>query len=134
MTPARSLRTSLALLVASVLLTGCGGDDKGGDLKVTGSVDAQGAGGQQTVAIDMTDDLTFVPNVIRAKVGTLALTAKNVGRIPHNLQFADASKGKLSTVKGRATGTLTVTFDTAGTYRFTCTFHHGMDGEVVVKG
>jgi plastocyanin len=82
----------------------------------------------------MTDDLTFVPNVIRAQVGTLALTAKNVGRVPHNLEFADSSKGKLTLVKGHATGTLTVPFATAGTYRFSCTLHSGMDGEVVVKG
>jgi plastocyanin len=129
MSPAR---LAVPLVVAASVLSACGGGDKDSALKVTGSIDAQGPADKQTAATEMTDDLTFVPNVIRAKVGSLALTAKNVGRVPHNLVFEDASKGRLSTVKGHATGTLTVQFATAGTYRFTCTFHPGMDGEVVV--
>jgi len=130
MTPARRAAT---LLAAGLLLSACGGGGDG-SFKSTGTVDAQGTGQQQTVSITMTDDLTFVPNVINAKVGTLALTAKNVGRVPHDLVFKDSSKGQLSMVKGHATGTLTVPFAKAGTYRFTCTFHSGMDGEVVVRG
>lgn len=133
MSPHHLSRLPLVLLAA--LLAGCGGgEDKGGALKRTGSVDAQGTGAQQTVSIAMTDDLTFVPNVVRAKVGSLALTAKNEGRVPHNLVFADRDKGALPTVKGHGTGTLTIAFPSTGTYRFTCTFHSGMDGEVVVSG
>jgi plastocyanin len=127
-------RLAVPLVLVASLLTACGGGDDSSSFTSTGTVDAQGPAQQQTAAITMTDDLTFVPNVVRAKVGSLALTAKNVGRVPHNLVFKDSSKGRLSTVKGHATGTLTVAFAKAGTYRFTCTFHSGMDGEVVVSG
>jgi plastocyanin len=125
-------RAPLALLLAAGVLSGCSGGGDGGSLKVTGTIDAQGTGQQQTATIDMTDNLTFEPNVVRAKVGQLALTTKNSGDIPHNLMFNDSGFGSLSKVKGNATGTLTVRFTKAGTYRFSCTFHHGMDGEVVV--
>jgi plastocyanin len=124
------------LAVAGLLLSGCGGGkgSSGSELKVTGTVTASGTGQQQKASITMTDDLTFSPNVVKATVGSLALTVENVGRIPHNLVFSDGSKGALPTVKGKGTATLTVPFGKAGTYRFTCTFHSGMDGQVVVSG
>ena len=138
MSTARTGRRALVpagLAVVGLLLAGCGGGGSSGDeLKVTGTVTASGAGQKQIAAIDMTDELTFQPNVVKAQVGSLALTAKNVGRVPHNLVFADGAKGSLPTVKGKGTATLTVAFAKAGTYRFTCTFHQGMDGEVVVSG
>ena len=132
MTRTRSLAAAAALL----LLAGCGGSDKPGTsgLKVTGTVTASGAPSAQTVRLGMTDSLTFSPNVVKAAVGSLALTVENAGQIPHNLVFSDASLGKTGTVKGHATATLTVPLTKAGTFRFTCTFHSGMDGKIVVTG
>ncbi|HUR51070.1 MAG TPA: cupredoxin domain-containing protein [Mycobacteriales bacterium] len=133
---ARTGRVPAALAAGALLLAGCGGEKaaSGEDLKVTGTTNAKGVGDQQTAAIKMTDDLTFQPNLITAHVGSLALTTSNVGSIPHNLVFADSAKGSLPSVKGHATATLRVPLAKAGKYRFTCTFHHGMDGEVVVSG
>lgn len=129
--------TRLALAAAcAVALTGCGGGDDasdGGALEVTGTVTASGSGDQQAASLDMTDELSFEPNQVKAAVGRLALTVENAGRIPHNLVFADEALGKTDTVKGKATATLTVALSKAGTYRFTCTFHPGMDGEVTVS-
>lgn len=126
----------LAALAALLLLAGCGGSGKAGTsgLTVTGTVTASGAPGAQTVRLEMTDGLQFTPNVVKAKVGSLALTVENSGSIPHNLVFDDASLGKTDTVKGHATATLTVPLAKAGTFRFTCTFHSGMDGKIVVGG
>ena len=126
-------RTS-AVLAVVVLLAGCGGGGSGKDLKVTGTTTASGAPGAQTASLDMTDALSFVPNVVDAKVGTLALSVENTGTIPHNLVFKDSSLGHTDTINGHSTGTLTLTLAKAGTYRFVCTFHSGMDGQVVVSG
>lgn len=127
---------TLAALAALLVLTGCSSSGKSGTsgLTVTGTVTASGAPGAQTVRLEMTDGLQFTPNVVQAKVGSLALTVENSGSIPHNLVFDDASLGKTDTVKGHATATLTVPLAKAGTFRFTCTFHSGMDGKIVVSG
>jgi len=126
----------LAAAAALLLLAGCGGSGKAGTsgLTVTGTVTASGAPAAQTVRLGMTDSLKFTPNDVHAAVGSLALTVENTGSIPHNLVFDDASLGKTDTVKGHATATLTVPLTKAGTFRFTCTFHSGMDGRVVVGG
>jgi plastocyanin len=134
MTPPLFPRAATA--AALLLLAGCGGSGTSGtsDLKVTGTVTASGAAAAQTVRLDMTDSLTFTPNVVQAKVGSLALTVENAGTIPHNLVFDDGALGHTGTVKGHATATLTVPLAKAGTFRFTCTFHSGMDGKIVVGG
>jgi plastocyanin len=130
------LSRTAACTASLLLLAGCGGGGSDGtdELEVTGTVMAKGVADAQTASLDMTDDLTFQPNQVTAQVGTLALTAKNVGRVPHNLVFQDAAMGTTPTVKGSGTATLTVPLKKAGTYRFTCTFHPGMDGQVVVSG
>lgn len=128
------IRTSPAV-AAVVLLAACGGgSSSGSDLKVTGTVTASGAPEAQTVTLDMTDDLTFDPNVVNAKAGALTITLKNAGQIPHNLVFDEASVGATGTIDGGKTQTLSVRFDKAGTYTFTCTFHSGMDGKAEVSG
>lgn len=120
-----------AALVLMALAVGCSGS--GTAIRVTGTVTATGPVTAQQAALAMKDDLTFVPNVVRAKVGTLTLTIDNAGRIPHNLTFDKSSFGHTDTVSGRSTATLKVVFDKAGTFTFTCTFHSGMDGKVVVS-
>jgi plastocyanin len=127
-------RTPLAL-AAVLLVTACGGgSSNGSDLKVTGTVTASGAPDAQTVSLDMTDRLAFVPNVVNARVGRLTMTVENSGQLPHNLIFDDGSIGKTGTVNGHATATLSARFTKAGTYTFACTFHSGMKGKVVVSG
>ena len=123
----------LCALAPLLLLVACGSSGSGGSgLKVTGTVAATGTGEHQAAAIEMRDNLTFVPNVVTAQVGTLALSVRNAGRVPHDLVFAQAGLGSLSTVSGGRTGTLSLRFAQPGTYTFTCTIHHGMDGKVVV--
>ena len=124
---------SAAALAVLLLLAGCSGSSSKG-LKVTGTVTATGPATAQTASLDMTDDLTFDPNVVNAKVGSLTLAIANAGQVPHNLVFSDKGLGATDTVKGHATATLALRFTKAGTYRFSCTFHSGMDGQVVVAG
>ena len=120
----------LTALVGLALVAAC--SSGGGGSATTRSVTATGPSSDQQAALDMTDSLAFEPSEVRASVGTLTLVIDNVGRVPHNLTFADEALGKTDTVQGGKQASLTVALAKAGTYRFTCTFHSGMDGKVVV--
>ncbi|MDX6265973.1 MAG: Cupredoxin-like domain [Frankiales bacterium] len=119
-----------ALLAVPLLLVGCSG---GGSGKDTGSVTTTGAADAQTATVDMGADLKFRPSTVLARVGTVTLTANNTGQVPHDLVFDDKALGKTGTVDGKTSEPLKVTFSKAGTYTFTCTFHSGMAGKVVVS-
>lgn len=135
MTPLR--RIALLLLVLPALsLAGCGGAGSDAAGSGTGSsggtVAAQGAPDSQAATVAATPKLAFAPNTVTAKPGTVRLTMRIEGKVPHNLVFGDAGLGRDVPVisSGEATGTFV--FPKAGTYDFTCTLHPGMDGRVVV--
>ena len=115
-----------------LLLVGCGGSNSGSASPAGASVTALGPATAQTVTIDSNDSLKFDPTTVNAKVGKLTLTNTNIGRIPHNLVFDDASLGKTQTVSGGKSENLVLTFNKAGTFTFVCTFHEGMVGKIVV--
>ncbi len=125
------MHRTLVAVVLAALLAGCGGSSSNG--KETGSALAEGPPGAQTVTVGMHDNLTFAPSTVNAKVGSLTITVTNDGQVPHNLTFADGALGKTKTVDGKQSVPLKVVFDKAGTFRFTCTFHSGMVGKVVVS-
>lgn len=117
-------------LAAAALLAAC--SSGGSSFAENGRIAATGSGADQVATLDMTDDLAFRPNVVTAEVGTLALTADNTGRVPHDLVFDEKGLGGTDTVRGGKQATLRVTFTQAGTFTFSCTLHSGMDGKVVV--
>jgi plastocyanin len=122
-----------AVLIAPLLLAGCSGSS-GGAGAVQASVSTAGAPGAQTVTVGMNDKLKFVPTTVLAKVGTVTLTADNLGRVPHNLVFDDESlHARSGTIAGGAKEPLTLIFDRVGIWAFECTFHSGMTGKVVVS-
>jgi plastocyanin len=120
----------LTAAVVAVLLVGCSGSTQ---VKDNGSVTAAGAPEAQTATVTMQDSLSFSPNTVNAKVGTLTLTVSNTGLVPHNLVFDDALLGKTNTVDGKQSTPLKVVFAKAGTFTFKCTFHSRMTGKVVVS-
>ena len=71
----------------------------------------------------------FEPDMVKVAVGGTVMWTNNSGNI-HNVTFADTSI-KASTIMSKG-DTFTVTFPKAGTYKYTCTYHPGMDGTVVV--
>jgi plastocyanin len=119
-----------ALLLVSALAACGGGGDKVED---HGTVTATGAASAQTATVGMTDELIFTPNVVRAKVGTLTITADNLGRIPHDLVFEQQGLGQTDRIDGKEKGDVTVVFKKAGTFTFVCTLHPGMTGKAVVS-
>ena len=126
------------LLIATLLLTGCsgggGGEGDGAtDRTADTSVQAAGAADRQTATVVSNDQLRFDPGIVQARVGTLELTHRNAGQIPHNLVFDDKALGAIDTVTGGQEKSITLTFSEPGTYDFVCTFHSGQDGKVVVS-
>lgn len=136
MTALRRCATGLLAVLIALPLAACGSSSSSpGDSGDSGDpgVAAAGPADAQTITVDSTDDLDFVPEVIAAKVGTLTITLGNSGQISHNLVFDDKGLPAIGTVTGGKTLSATYTFDKPGTYTFVCTFHNGMDGKVVVS-
>ena len=71
----------------------------------------------------------FDPEVVKVPVGGVVMWVNNSGNI-HNVTFADTSI-KPSTVMSKGDSFM-VTFPKAGTYKYSCTYHPGMDGTVEV--
>jgi plastocyanin len=115
------------LLAVPLLVVSCTAGSAGtGTVSTTGSADAQ------TVTVEMPSDLKYHPSTVEARVGTVTLDVSNTDVVPHDLVFDAARLGQTGTIDGKSDTTLKVTFDTAGTFRFTCSFHSGMKGKVVV--
>lgn len=92
-----------------------------------------------TVKVRMYDN-AFSPVTMRVPPGT-AVTFANVGRNPHNAVAADGRSWSTERAYGAlampADAQAAVTFDTAGVYRYYCTYHgtpdgRGMAGTIVV--
>lgn len=119
------------LLLPALALTACGGSSDDGP-STAGAVTAAGEPSAQTATVIGNNKLTFVPETVQAKVGTLALSMTIEGGVPHDLEFEDASLGKPIPLITMGTGTSSYTFSKPGTYDFECTIHRGMVGQVVV--
>lgn len=129
MSPARTA----PLLLVALAVSACGGGGGGTDRSATTTVQAEGPPERQTATVVSDDDLRYDPGIVEAQVGTLVLTHRNAGRIPHNLVFDDTSLGRIPTVNAGQEKSITLTFSEPGTYDFVCTFHTGQDGKVVVS-
>jgi plastocyanin len=123
--------TRAALLTAALVLTACGGGDEGGSGET--ATTATGPADAQVATVVSNAQIEFEPATVNAKVGTLKLTHRVEGAIPHNLVFGDASLGGTETLTEGKEETLTLTFAEPGTYDFVCTIHSGQDGKVVIS-
>jgi plastocyanin len=120
--------TSRAVLAVPLVLVSCSSGSTG-----TGSVTTVGPAAAQTATVEMRNDLKYHPSTVKARVGKVTLTVSNTESVPHDLVFDDPSLGKITNLDGKESKLLVVTFAQAGTFRFACTIHPGMTGEVVVR-
>lgn len=133
------MRTASTLLIATVALfaAACGDDvdEVAEDTEVTAPDDASDdASTDDTSTDEVADDAgvgigdnLFDPEAVEiASGGTVTWTHE--GDIVHNVTFDDGEASETL-----ETGdTYTRTFDEAGTFDYSCTFHPGMDGTVTV--
>ena len=116
------IRTSiLGLAVALVALTACS-RERSGDVQ-------DGEAGADAVEVVLQDD-EFGPDVLRLEAGTEAtVEVRNDGSSGHNFTIDELD---LSTGTVEPGQVVTATFEVPnGTTGFHCTYHPGMDGEIV---
>jgi plastocyanin len=116
------VRSFAALALAAVLLAGCGGGSKKSS---TSSTSSSGAAGGTSVSMK---DIQFDPKSLTVKVGQ-TVTWTNDDSVDHNViagdgTFKSGNFGHGATFKWKATK--------AGTFKYTCTIHPGMDGTLTV--
>ena len=81
--------------------------------------------------VNATASLAFDPSTLTTKVGHAVTFA--FGSVGHNI-FFDAATGAPADIPGvNANTSVTRTFNTAGTFTYTCHIHPGMQGSVVVE-
>ncbi|WCB91638.1 Amicyanin [Baekduia alba] len=111
--PLLALCSSLAALAA-----GCGDSDRGGSAQALGAGDVIGM-----------KALHFKPDHVQVPVGQ-KITWKNDESVPHDVK-ADSGADFASKTFGKD-GTYAFTPTTAGTIKYECTLHPGMDGTIDV--
>lgn len=82
----------------------------------------------KTVVIE---DIAFSPETARISRGDRVRWVWRDGSTPHNVRSRGSRRFKGSGTK--TDGSHTVRFTRAGTYRYVCTVHIGMDAKVVVR-
>lgn len=87
-----------------------------------------GAARTRTVAIEQVD---FAPGTVRISRGDSVRWIWRDAPTPHNVRSRGSARFTGSGTK--TTGRHTVRFTRAGTYRYVCTVHIGMDGRIVVR-
>jgi plastocyanin len=120
MIPAR-VWGNLVLLVGALACSGGGDDDP------TPSGPGNGSGGGSTSNAITVQDNSFNPSETTVAPGT-TVTWTWSGTDTHDVTFNDGPQSAR-----QASGTFTRTFASAGTFRYRCTVHSGMSGEVVVR-
>ena len=112
-------------LAVALVLAGCGVPGRGGASEST----------TITIGTDADADLQFVPSSVDVPANTpVTLTFNNTSTQPHNLQIPPpiAAKTKLFVAAGES-DTFTFTAPAAGSYKFMCSLHEYMVGELQVK-
>ncbi len=135
----------VACLALGLVASGCGSDDDGDSggndsggaaapAETSGggaTTEKSGGGSGKTAEVDM-KDIKFDPVTLTVDAGT-TVTWKNEDSVGHDVTADDDSfsSGDAGGISGG--GEFKHTFDAAGAFKYVCTVHPGMEGEVVVK-
>jgi plastocyanin len=126
-----ALVTCLAL---GLVAAGCGGgDDNGGGGSSSSEQPAKpaksGGGGAGGAQVTM-KDIKFNPGSVTVKKGG-TVTWTNDDSVGHDVTADSFKSGDAGGIQSGQT--FKHTFDKAGTFKYVCTVHPGMEGTVVVK-
>lgn len=118
------MRRVFAVSLLVVALAACGGDD---DATETGGGTGSATGSAAAPNTVVLKDIKFVPAELTVAVGDTVTWVWDDGNIPHDVKFDDFRS------KVQSKGRYEHTFDTAGSYDYTCSVHPQMDGTIVVE-
>jgi plastocyanin len=111
----RFLLPAVAVLAATAFAAGCGGSSASSEPVAT-------------TEVQMVKSYRFDPKVIEVKAGD-TVTWANEDNFTHTVEVEGQEDHKVE--QGES---LSITFETPGTYHYVCTLHSkDMDGEVIVK-
>ena len=120
-------RTLALVAVTCLAASACGGGGYGSTSPTPTSPNTPPVADQ----VNATASLAFDPSTLNTAVGHV-VTFK-FGSVGHNIYF-DAATGAPADIPGVNSNTsVTRTFDTAGTYTYSCHIHPSMQGKVVVS-
>ena len=104
-----------AVAGAALVAAGCGGSGESGEAVAT-------------TAVSMAKSYVFEPRVIEIEAGE-TVTWTNDDNFTHTVQVDGQEDHKVEQDES-----VSITFDTPGTYHYVCTLHRqDMDGEVIVE-
>ena len=120
------LRIVIPAVIALGALAGCGNDSgsAGGGYGSSASKPVSSEPGSVTIS-----DFKYAPEKLTVQAGS-KVTFVNNDKAPHTAT-ADDMTFDTETLKQNAKQS--VTLDKAGTYKYYCSFHRFMEGEIVVK-
>jgi plastocyanin len=118
------IRSAVALLAVAALLAGCGSSKKKSS-STSPSTPPAASGG---TAVSM-KNIAFAPKSLTVKVGQ-TVTWTNDDTVTHNVTATSGATFKSSNFGGG--GTFSWKADKAGTVKYVCTIHPGMDGTLTV--
>jgi plastocyanin len=127
----------VACLALGLVVAGCGSDDDSSDdgggaqSEQPAKTTSSGGSGAKTAHVEM-KDISFQPDSVTvAKGGTVTWT--NEDSVGHDVTADDDSfkSGDAGGISGG--GEFEHTFAKAGSFKYVCTVHPGMEGTVVVK-
>ena len=123
-------RGLLAAVVAGLLvMAACGSGSSSKDEARPASAQAASNEGSGTNTVHLPKSYKFVPSSITVEVGD-EVTWINEDDFPHTVQTLDDKVDR----KLGVGETVSITFDDAGTFKYTCSLHPTqMSGQVVVK-
>jgi plastocyanin len=87
---------------------------------------ASGSGAGRTTTVTL-KHISFIRPTVHINKGDSVKWVWKDPTVPHNVTFAHMHSGT------KQKGTYTLRFTTAGTFRYHCTIHPGMDGRVIVR-
>ena len=120
-------RTLALLAVTCLAANACGGGGYGS----TGPTTTPPSIPPVADHVDATASLAFTPAALTTQVGHTVTFA--FGSVAHNI-FFDAATGAPANIPGdNSNVSVTRTFDTPGTYTYSCHIHPFMQGKVVVN-
>ena len=122
-----AVRTLALVTVTCLAASACGGGGYGSSQQTPTTPNSPPVADQ----VNATASLAFDPSTLNTTVGH-TVTFK-FGSVGHNIYF-DAATGAPADIPGVNSNTsVTRTFDTAGTYTYSCHIHPSMQGKVVVN-